>query len=412
VKSRARGSGLLRVTRAAVLLGALAMLADLPAASAQTPRSLSVIRSGGTPWTVRLATARGFAAVDLRVLDSLGWKVGSLEGHALLDGPGGSHVDLRADNPFFRWDDTIFQLADTPYLDGGRLFVPLQLLSDYLPDRLPDTYAFDADSMALRWKDAAGVPGARPVTLMPVDSTRVVIIDPGHGGVDPGTSSRSGIQEKTVALAIAKDLAAALRGVPGLEVHLTRTTDTLVALWDRGQIATRLKGDRPGIFISIHCNSTTTDRAHIRGFETYVLSEARTEHERRVAAIENAPLGVDTTSGKAGSDLDYILRDMKNLDTQHWSSLLAQMVQDEMAKVDSSPDRGVKQAPLAVITNALMPAVLVEVGYLSNPQEARLLAQKPFQEKTARAIARAIEDFFARYPPRSGDAGGGGGEGR
>jgi N-acetylmuramoyl-L-alanine amidase len=355
-----------------------------------------------------LDLTHGFSAVDATVLDSLGWKVDALDGHALLDGPGGSRVEVRAGTPFFRWNDTVLQLADVPYLQGGSLYVPLQLLSDFLPERLPDSYAFDGDSLTLRWKNAAPVPApaGKLVTLLPDNGTRVVVIDPGHGGSDPGTIGIGGIEEKTVALAIAKDLAADLEKVPNLKVYLTRRTDTFVALWDRGQMATRLKGDRPGVFISIHANSTTAGR-ETRGFETYILSEARTEHERRVAAIENAPLGVDTTAGKASSDLDYILRDMKNLNTQHWSSLLAQMVQDEMGKADPAPDRGVRQAPLAVITNALMPAVLVEVGYLSNPQDARLLGEKPFQKKVAAAIAKAVQDFFGRYPPRSGDAGGG-----
>jgi N-acetylmuramoyl-L-alanine amidase len=292
---------------------------------------------------------------------------------------------------------------------------------------LPDVYAFDGASMTLRWTGvgdavaggpsgvAAPPPAAetaptenreQTVTLLPDGGVRVVIIDAGHGGKDPGTIGRGNIEEKTVALGVARALAADLEKVPGLEVHLTRDTDTLVALWDRGQIATRLKGDRPGVFISIHANSVTSGRS-ARGFETYFLSEARTEHERRVAAIENAPLGVDTTAGGANGDLDFILRELKNLDTQHWSSLLAQMVQTELGKVHPGPDRGVKQAPLAVITNALMPAVLVEVGYLSNPDEARLLARPAFQKEAAEAIATAVQHFFERYPPGSGSVGGG-----
>lgn len=399
-----------RVRRLMLVVG-LAALA--PQTATAQSRPVLHVEGGGARWSVSVNLTHGFSAVDATLLDSLGWKVDLLDGHALLDGPGGSHVEVRAGTPFFRWNNTVLQLADVPYLQGGGLYVPLQLLSDFLPARLPDSYAFDGDSLTLLWKDAApAAPTAgKPVTLLPDNGTRVVVIDPGHGGSDPGTIGVGGLEEKTVALAIAKDLAADLEKVPHLKVYLTRHTDTLIALWDRGRMATRLKGDRPGVFISIHANSTTVGR-QTRGFETYILSEARTEHERRVAAVENSPLGVDTTAGKASSDLEYILRDMKNLNTQHWSSLLAQMVQDEMEKVDPAPDRGVRQAPLAVITNALMPAVLVEVGYLSNPQDARLLGERSFRKKVASAIAKAVQDFFGRYPPRSGDAGGGNPGGR
>lgn len=117
---------------------------------------------------------------------------------------------------------------------------------------------------------------------------RVVVIDAGHGGADPGALGVGGVREKDVALGIALELAKRLRREPDLEVHLTRDSDTFVDIWDRGQIATNLKGDRPGVFISIHGNSFPEQRV-TRGFETYFLSEARTDHERRVSAIENAP---------------------------------------------------------------------------------------------------------------------------
>jgi len=227
---------------------------------------------------------------------------------------------------------------------------------------------------------------------------RVVIIDAGHGGDDPGSVSRSGIKEKDVALGVARALAHALDSVPNLEVHLLRDDDTFIPLWDRGAMATKLKGERPGVFISVHANSFNSPA---RGFETYFLSDARTEHERRVAEVENAPLAEEEGVQKGG-DLDLILRELKNLDTQHWSALLAEMIQTDVAKVHPGPNRGVKQAPLAVITNALMPAVLVEVGYLSHPEEARLIGRSDFQKKAGQAIAEAVIDFFERYPPGTG----------
>ena len=234
----------------------------------------------------------------------------------------------------------------------------------------------------------------------------MVVIDAGHGGEDPGTVSRSGIREKVVALAVAQAMAQALKDVPGIEIHMIRDSDVLVPIWDRGAKATQLKGESPGVLVSIHANSAGSGNPNARGFETYFLSEARTEHERRVAAIENAPLGVEALPEAGGGDLDFILRELKNLDQQHWSSLMAELVQEEVARIHPGPNRGVKQAPLAVITNAIMPAVLVEIGYLSHADEARLLAQPAFQREAGQALARAVSRFFQRYPPGSGASGG------
>jgi len=180
---------------------------------------------------------------------------------------------------------------------------------------------------------------------------------------------------------------------------MTRDRDSLIPIWERGHMATEWKGDRPAIFISIHANSLP-DRPSVRGFETYFLSEARTEHEARVAENENAPLALrddDTISNEEAPGLDFILRELRNRDHQRWSSVLAEEVQRSLESVHPGPNRGVKQAPFAVITNALMPAVLLEVGFLSNPHEERILSRGEFQRDLAGAIASGIDRFFERY---------------
>jgi N-acetylmuramoyl-L-alanine amidase len=101
-------------------------------------------------------------------------------------------------------------------------------------------------------------------------------------------------------------------------------------------------------------------------------------------------------------DLRFILGELRNLDQQHWSALLAEMAQEELDDFHPGPDRGVKQGVLAVLTNAIMPAVLVEVGYLSNSDESRLLSQSQFQAQAAAALGRSVVRFFERYPPGSG----------
>jgi N-acetylmuramoyl-L-alanine amidase len=230
-----------------------------------------------------------------------------------------------------------------------------------------------------------------------------VVIDAGHGGRDPGAKGPGGTEEKRVALGIAETLARLLMEEPNLDVYLTRGKDELIPLWQRGEKATAWKGDRYGVFLSIHANALPNSRS-TRGFETYFLSEARTEHERRVAALENAAVQFeDPESVAAGDpDLSFILTELRNLDHQHWSALLAELIQTELGRFHPGPDRGVKQGPFAVITNALMPAVLLEVGFISNPEEERLLKDPGFQESAARAVAQALQVFFQRYPPVPG----------
>ncbi|NNF39663.1 MAG: hypothetical protein HKN71_13410 [Gemmatimonadetes bacterium] len=242
------------------------------------------------------------------------------------------------------------------------------------------------------------------------DPVRVVVIDPGHGGFDPGSLGPSGLREKDVALAVGLALARALDTIPDLEVHLTRDRDVSIPIWERGEMATRLRADRPGILISIHANAL--DDPAPRGLETYFLSEARTEHERRVAALENAPAALAGDGGSARTDdagLAFILNELRNLDHIHWSADLAAVVHERVAAVHPGRDRGVRQAPLAVITNALMPSVLIELGFISNPTEEGVLADAGFQTDAAQAIAEAVVAFFQRYPPgSSGNPGEGG----
>jgi N-acetylmuramoyl-L-alanine amidase len=396
----------------------VAAVASAPAAAQQAP-SLRVERADGSMTDVTVVRDRGYAAVQLALFRDLGWTVGDSGNEISIAVPNEIDIDLRVGSPFFHWDGIVFQLADAPYREGNGVLLPLQLLTEFLPNRLPDLYEYDGARALLRAGDPALIGGRQvdasrptgpeslPVGRSTYSGPRVVIIDAGHGGEDPGALGPRGIREKDVALGIALELAAILRRNPGLEVHMIRDEDVFVDLWQRGEIATRLKGDKPGLFVSIHANSIQNQRS-TRGFETYFLSEARTEHERRVAAIENAPLSFPGQGAAPidEPDLDFILRELRNLDHQHWSNLLAEMTQEELDEFHPGPNRGVKQGILAVLTNTLMPSVLVETGYLSHEEEGRLLGERSFQADAARAIARAVERFFQRYPPGSSPAGG------
>jgi N-acetylmuramoyl-L-alanine amidase len=115
-------------------------------------------------------------------------------------------------------------------------------------------------------------------------------------------------------------------------------------------------------------------------------------------------VGQQSQSGVRDQALNGILQELINFDHQHWSAELAEMVQKDLAPVEKGPNRGVKQGPLAVLTNALMPAVLIELGFISNANEAKLLGSPDFQTTAARAIAKSVDRFFASYPPGAATA--------
>ena len=394
--------------RAVSWLTAITVATVAPAGDACAQGSAPLVVHGpeGATASLPVDRSRGYAAVGWKALEGLGWVVeSSASGLRATMADGGSVVEFAFGTPLFRWNGEVLQLVDVPFTKGGAGHVPLQFVLDFLPVRLGESYAFLPEEGVLEIRDAAVWAGlASDVRTAPPDK-RVVIIDPGHGGRDPGTVGPGGRREKDIALAVGRALARELRGDESLAVHLTRDRDVLVPLWERGELATSWKGERPGIFVSIHVNALP-GRPSVRGFETYFLSEARTEHERRVAANENAPLRMDREDGEVegeDEDLGFILRELRNLDHQHWSSLLAEGVQRELETVHPGPSRGVKQGPFAVITNALMPAVLVEVGFVTNREEERALSRGQFQAELAEALARAIHDFFERYPPGQGE---------
>lgn len=255
-------------------------------------------------------------------------------------------------------------------------------------ERLPDT----GDSLP-------GAGGPLPAGDRRPDAeerVRVVIIDAGHGGPDPGRIGPTGVREKDVALVIATRLAALLRERSGYEVHLTRTTDTLIALDDRPRKANEWKAGRPAaLFLSIHANAFSPE---VQGFETFFLSDARTEDERRVAEMENAAVAYeDNGAAQPTDDLEHILNTLRNNFYIHASNDLAEVIQRRLAAFHPGPNRGVKQAGFRVLVGAFMPAVLVETAFISNPEEARLLGTSAFQQKIAWALAEAIDRFFSTH---------------
>ena len=216
------------------------------------------------------------------------------------------------------------------------------------------------------------------------------------------TTSGARVYEKQITLAVALKVADALRA-RGVTVHLTRTRDTLIALSDRGRIANQQRAD---LFISIHVNAANPrwrDATSARGFETYFLAEAKTEDESRVERMENEAVKFETgANAPRGDPLSFIINDMAQNEHLRESSDLAGEVQRRLRGAHPGTDRGVKQANFAVLRGSFMPAILVELGFGTNRQEATFLSAAARQAELARSIADATVEYLNRYERRVG----------
>ncbi len=215
----------------------------------------------------------------------------------------------------------------------------------------------------------------------------LIVVDPGHGGKDPGAIGRRGLREKDVTLKIArmvaKDLGRKLRS----KVVLTRRRDVYVPLEERTAIANSRDAD---IFVSIHINSSP--RRAASGVETYILNLSTSEEARRLAARENA------TTRRGISDLEYILRDLVKTARTNDSVRLASSVQGRLvrrlrAKYSRIKGNGVKGAPFYVLVGTRMPSVLVEVSFISNSREEKRLKSNKYLKEVAAGISSGVIDY-------------------
>lgn len=312
----------------------------------------------------------------------------------------GLRVAITPNNPFVRVGEQTLPLTSEPTIRGGKLFVPYSFVSDLLP-RVATGVTFDSRRAVLQRQVAAAKPSA------PSTKPRLftVVVDAGHGGPDRGMRGPIGanweIREKDITL----DVSLALRDVlleRGVNVIMTRSTDTLIALNDRGRIANAKKGD---VFLSIHVNAANPrwkQPGTARGFETYFLSEARTEDARRVEAMENEVVKYEIASEvKPNDPLSFIVHDMEQNQHLRESSELAATIQGSLAKMHPGPNRGVKQAGFRVLVTAFMPAVLVEIGFGTNEAEARYIRDPARQRQIASSIADATMQYLAGYQRRA-----------
>jgi len=342
---------------------------------------------------VRTADFAGTSYVSLVQISEL------LNGH-LRWAPVSKTVDLSVHNETIRFpynskrvwiSGRLHRLAHPTVKNEDGFWVPLSFFAS--PDFFRTTRA------KLAWPPAP-VPNspAHPLARSPAPapnlqrSIRRIVIDPGHGGKDPGAVGPHGIEEKTMNLQIAQRLADILRDRYQYEVLLTRTDDSFIPLERRAALANSQNAD---LFISIHCNASLSSK--LKGFEVYFLSEhASDPHADAVARFENAPLALEGKPVPSPGQVAAVLRSLVKTANINEASALGSLIDHHVGTRLSEPSLGVKQAAFYVLRGAEMPAVLVETAFLTNAKEEKLLQDESFRGKFVDGIAAGVAAYDER----------------
>ena len=375
--------------------------------------------------SVPVSTERGAAAVAApRLAQPLGL-VASLEGTAVRVALGGRTFEFDLGAPFVRTGDAAYPLVGAPYLVRDTLFLPLHWLADCVPRLSPSRYHWDPVRGRLDETEPLAPPvGLSPavrtvpppppsrVTAVPTASaltastpnpitglrlSHTIVVDPGHGGIDPGNPGLhfpGRLMEKDITLAIGRLLRAELLR-RGLSVVLTRSSDTLIDLADR-PLFCRAECD---LFVSIHVNAMPAGQrqGRVSGVETYFLSDAKTEDQKRVTQMENAAMRFETATPTGDGPLAFILKDLQLNEYLRESARLAELVQGRVAAVHPGGDRGVQQGPFLVLAAARRPAVLVEAGFATHKADGVFLASALGQRQIVNAIADGIVGYLLEF---------------
>lgn len=428
----------------------VALPVALPAAA--PPGDAIRVRGVAGDTVVQLLPSEGGGRVRLDVMVRLlGGTLDSVAADRWRVSFSGAAIELQDGMPFAAYNGFALPLHEAVLVAGGVVFVPLQLFSEIVP-RFGVGIVWDRSRWEVRLfqavarrEPAPATPPAAPAapttparTASNTPEPRVVVppsappvnpattpatprrdpaappglsrrytvaVDAGHGGVDPGNNgvvlNGRRVTEARLTLEMAKRLESELRS-RGLDVVMTRPEDRLVPLDQRGPIANARRAD---LFISLHTNAANPNWRNgsaVRGVETYFLATARTEDERRVAAMENEVVRfeVETNPG-AGDPLGFILNDIAQNEHLRESADLAQLVQDALSAKHPGPSRGVKQAGFMVLSKAFMPAILVEVGFGTNILDARWMASTAGQRDIAQSISDAVLEYLGHYERRT-----------
>lgn len=374
-----------------------ALLLASPAARVTSPESVLVVTPRGQT-VIPVSIERGGPAVAAPLLaEPLGLTL-TVTGASATVLVGGTTFVFQLGAPYARAGQAVCALADAPYVARDTLFLPLPWLAECLPRTLAPRYRWEAASGRLVVSAPAAVAILRPPNpLTGLHLRHAVVVDPGHGGVDPGNPGLyfpGHLTEKDITLAIGRLLRAELLR-RGIDVVMTRSTDTLIDLDDRGGYCK----DACDLFVSIHVNSMPPGRRQSRasGVETYFLSDAKTEDAQRVAQFENSAIRFESRPDSGMKAMDFIFRDLAMNEYVRESARLAELVQAKVTEIHPGGDRGVQQASFAVLATARRPAILVETGFATNKDDGAFLVSSVGQHKIATAIADGIVAYLLDF---------------
>lgn len=292
-------------------------------------------------------------------------------------------------------DDPLLHRIRFNALSGPKAQVVLDLSAGY------DYRTFTVPATAEKpFRVVCDVLRASPVDDQPPDRSWTVIIDPGHGGYDPGAVEKSlGLFEKEIVLDVSRRLKKELSRARNVEVHLTRSGDQPVKLSERIAVAHEVGAD---IFVSIHVNGCAYRSA--RGAEVFYLSlqGATSAASRELEALENSAETIEADPHLGDiAGLPFAV-DLIQTDTLLRSSLLAEVILDALGESRLAAARGVKQANFAVLRSCRVPSALVELGFITNPEDARQLASSAHRQALAETIARGLLDYRHDYARQVG----------
>jgi N-acetylmuramoyl-L-alanine amidase len=308
-----------------------------------------------------------------------------------LFAPGKARIVIDVSGPF---------LIDKAFVLEPRDDQPARLVVDLVPT--------DEKTFLAKLKEAKPAqPSSEGQAMIPLapsrpaDAKPVVVLDPGHGGVDPGTSSTTGITEKEVVLTFARTLKTKLEATGRYEVFLTRDDDTFLPLRERVEFAQK-KG--AGLFLSIHADYFPQQIDKATGATVYTLSEEASDEEARaLAAKENfsdALAGIELPSD-SDEELANILIDLAQRETQNRSVVFARSIVGELASKGTLHTKRLRSAGFRVLKAPDVPSVLLELGFLSNPDDEKRLTSEAWRDRNADAVAESIDVYFAKRVARN-----------
>tara|TARA_B100000965_G_scaffold312089_1_gene271801 strand:+ start:634 stop:1809 length:1176 start_codon:yes stop_codon:yes gene_type:complete len=306
----------------------------------------------------------------------------------------GMKVKLSNNIAFIVIDDKPYQMKSKLFKANKQYYAPIDDFFNILLIHGAEKYSIDYNKMSISLNSINQkiLDPKKTNTELTKEKNKwkfnTIIIDPGHGGKDPGAVGYRGTKEKDIALDVAKRLEKKISKNMNVKTILTRDEDIFLKLGERTRFANENNGD---LFISIHANAAEDRRAS--GFETFLIGPNRNEAAVRVAARENAVLELEGAGTAKLTDEALIKATIAQAGFASFSETFAALVQEEMGKRIQSKNRGVKQAGFYVLMGASMPNVLIELGFISNPSEEKKLKSSKYRDVLATSIYRAIEKY-------------------